>query len=104
MADESRHLIDFRHPIDEYRGPIEVILTQRPSGYGVSCMVVDSDETTTTLDVDALSIRGAEREMTGWLIAQGWKPADRWRTEKEDENGADLEVSRRFTKAPEAKA
>jgi hypothetical protein len=40
-------------------------------------------------------MRGAEREMTGWLISQGYKPVGRWQTE--DDGGQ--EVSRRFVPA-----
>ena len=29
--------------------------------------------------------RGAQREITGWLIAQGYKPDGRWTTEAEDD-------------------
>jgi len=74
-------------------GPIEVWLRQR--NMEVSCTVVAEDETTQNLDVDSLSMRGAEREMTGWLISQGYKPVGRWQTE--DDGGQ--EVSRRFVPA-----
>jgi hypothetical protein len=78
-------------------GPIEVWLSQK--NMRVICTVVHEDERTEQLDVDALSIRGAEREITGWLIEQGFKPAGRWRTE--DESGDEREVSRQFVPAKE---
>jgi hypothetical protein len=77
-------------------GPIEVWLSQK--NMQVSCTAVHEDEHTETLEVEALSIRGAQREMTGWFIAQGYKPVGRWSTEQED-GGEAIEVSRRFVPA-----
>ncbi len=70
-------------------GPIEVWLSQ--SNMQVTCRVVREDESTDELDVDSLSIRGAEREITGWVIRQGFTPVGRWEEE------TDGEVMRRFT-------
>jgi len=47
----------------------------------IACTVVREDESTTSLDVDSLSVRGAQREITGWLISQGYVPAGRWTQE-----------------------
>jgi hypothetical protein len=52
----------------------------------VTCQVVHEDESTEALDVDSLSMRGAQREITGYLISQGYKPDGRWATEAEDDN------------------
>jgi hypothetical protein len=65
--------------ISENASPIEVWLSQR--NMTVTCRVVHEDESTEELDVDSLSMRGAQREITGWLIAQGYKPEGRWTTE-----------------------
>ena len=57
----------------------EVWLTQK--NLEIRCMVVREDETTEELDadqVDSLSLRGAQREMTGWMLATGYQPAGRW--------------------------
>jgi hypothetical protein len=82
-------------------GPIEVWLSQK--NMQVTCTVVHEDEHTETLDVDALSMRGAQREMTDWFIAQGYKPAGRWSIEltevtpEGDERA--VETSRQFVPA-----
>jgi hypothetical protein len=44
------------------------------------------------LGIDSLSMRGAQREITGWLIKQGYKPDGRWAAEA----GVDHETWRRF--------
>ena len=41
-------------------------------------MEVREDETTETIDVDSLSMRGAQREMTGWYLKRGYVPVGRW--------------------------
>jgi hypothetical protein len=74
-------------------GPVEVWLRQ--TNMKVSCTVVHEDEHTQSLDVDSLSIRGAQREMTGWFIQQGYRPVGRWSTEA-GSDGEGIEVSRRF--------
>jgi hypothetical protein len=74
-------------------GPIEVWLNQ--TNMEIGCMIVHEDESTEAEGVEALSIRGAQREITGWLIDQGFKPAGRWETEAEGE------VVRRFVPAKE---
>lgn len=81
---------------DTTTGPIEVWLTQSESNLGVTCTVVHEDESTTALDVDSLSMRGAMREITGYFIAQGYKPDGRWTTEAETPMNGTLEAMRRF--------
>jgi hypothetical protein len=82
-------------------GPIEVFLSQR--NMQVYCTVAYEDEHTETLDVDALSIRGAQREITGRLIAQGYKPAGRWSIEQAEftpeGDERTVETSRQFVPA-----
>jgi hypothetical protein len=60
----------------EKPSPIEVWLRQR--NLSVSCKVVHADESTEELEIDSLSMRGAQREITGSLIKQGYKPDGRW--------------------------
>jgi hypothetical protein len=72
----------------EKPSPIEVWLTQE--NMEVACMVVREDESTDVLDVLSLSMRGAQREITGNLIDVGYKPDGRWVQE------ADGETWRRF--------
>src|SRR5690348_7693346 len=59
--------------------PIEVWLSQADAG--ITCTVVLEDESTGALDVRSLSMRGAQREMTGYLIAQGYVPIGPWNVE-----------------------
>jgi hypothetical protein len=69
-------------PINGKPGPIEVWLSK--INIEVTCRVVFEDETDYTLPVDSLSMRGAQREMSAWLIAQGYEPAGRWTYETEE--------------------
>lgn len=84
---------------DTKKGPIEVWLSQ--VNLTVNCTVVQEDESTSTLDVDSLSMRGAQREITGYLIGQGYRPDGRWEQEAGDEDGSPIEAMRRF-RAPTA--
>ncbi len=61
---------------------------------GVACMIVEADETTRGHELDAISMRGAQREVTGLMRDQGWEPAGRWAAE--DDEG--LETMRVFRK------
>lgn len=72
----------------EGSGPFEVWLTKQ--NIQITCRIFYEDETSTDLEVESLSMRGAQREITSWLIARGLEPAGRW--ESED----DRECSRRF--------
>ena len=74
-------------------GPIEVWLRQAP-GIGIECTVVRADESTDPYDVNALSMRGAEREMTGYFISEGYAPMGRWETTYDE--GSAEEVKRTF--------
>jgi len=61
---------------DTKRTPIEVWLSQR--NMAITCLIVHDDETTEELDVDSLSLRGAQREITGACIDDGYAPVGRW--------------------------
>jgi hypothetical protein len=73
-------------------GPVEVWLTQK--NMQITCRVVYEDESTAELEVDSLSMRGAQREMTGYFIRGGYTPAARWELISDEEYG--LESVRRF--------
>jgi hypothetical protein len=73
-------------------GPIEVWLSQK--NLEVTCTVVHETKRTDTLNVKSLSMRGAQREITGYLIKQGYQPVDRWSSETTD-SGA-MRTNRRF--------
>jgi hypothetical protein len=78
-------------------GPIEVWLTQ--TNMAVTCRVVHEDERTDELDIDSMSMRGAQREVTGYLIRNGYTAEGRWSAEATGRDGADLvavETMRRF--------
>lgn len=77
-------------------GPLEVWL--RLDDTTITCTVVRDDESTYELDVDSLSMRGAQREMTGYFIDQGYEPADPWQVEVDSRNGP-VETVRRFQPA-----
>ena len=77
--------------------PFEVWLSQR--NIQIHCMIVNDDETTEQLDVDSLSMRGAQREMTGWLLSQGYKPVGRWEAQEVSKEGGDIETMRQFKPA-----
>ena len=70
--------------------PIEVWLS-RPH-LEVTCRIVFPDGTAIAVGVDAVSIPGAQHEMTGWLFGHGYEPTGRWSTQ--DEN--DRRVARTF--------
>jgi hypothetical protein len=78
--------------------PIEVWLSQ--ASMKVRCTVVLEDETTSTLDVNSLSMRGAQKEMTGYLIEHGYTPIGDWEVEADSDNGdggrETVEASRKF--------
>ena len=64
--------------------PIEIWLS-RPH-LEVTCRIVFPDGTAIAVGVDALSLLGAQREMTAWLIEQGYEPAGRWSTQNENDS------------------
>lgn len=77
---------------------IEVWLSRKNTE--ITCTVVTGDERTSTLDVTSLSMRGAQREMTGYLIARGYSPVGSWEVEADSDNGFGgkdaVETSRTF--------
>ena len=77
--------------------PIEVWLSK--ANLDITCSIVQEDETAEELSIDSLSIRGAEREITAYLLNHGYTPAGRWQTEADNGNGA-VEVSRAFKVKP----
>ncbi len=80
--------------LDVYPGPIEVWLTQ--GNMEISCMIVLEDESTQPQDIRSLSMRGAQREITGWLIGLGWEPAGRWDVTETADHQDPVETVRLF--------
>jgi hypothetical protein len=85
---------------DTKPSPIEVWLRQ--DNMQINCMVVHEDETTHSLEIDSLSMRGAQREITGWLISDGYEPVGRWQVEHDDSAMQAAETVRRFKLAAPA--
>lgn len=81
---------------DRKPGPIEVWLTA--GTIQPTCRVVHEDETAREMSVDSPSMRGAQREITSFLIADGYTPLGRWETTAEDGQEA-IETMRRFKTA-----
>jgi hypothetical protein len=69
---------------EERPGPIEAWLSK--PNIEVTCRIVREDETATEIDVTSLSMRGAQREITAWLIGLGYAPAGRWEAEEQTED------------------
>jgi hypothetical protein len=85
---------------DTKPSPIEVWLRQQ--NMAITCMVVREDETTYELYVASLSMRGAQREITGWLINDGYEPVGRWQVESDDSAMQTAETVRKFKLAAPA--
>lgn len=73
---------------------IEVWLVQQENG--VSCRVVNEDESTNQLDVDSRSIAGAQAEITGWFISKGYEPTSDWDEQVDGQLEPVGECSRQF--------
>lgn len=79
---------------------VDVRLTQRQPGRA-EAQIVTAGGSNVPLVVTSLSIRGAQREVTGDLISEGYSPGDRWKDSNE-EQGAYVEVVRRFRSSKSA--
>jgi hypothetical protein len=80
---------------DTKPSPIEVWLRRAENEMNIICTAVQPDESTKDYGVTSLSMRGAEREMTGWFIEQGYTPVGRWQVEYQDRDEP-VEVVRTF--------
>src|SRR5690242_18337630 len=78
---------------DPPASPVEVWLTKKT--FEIDCMIVHENESTERIDVDSLSMRGAQREVTGWLLNRGYKPAGRWESVEEGETCRKFQVGKR---------
>jgi len=84
-------------PPQKQLSPIEVWLSQ--VNLQVTCMIVAEDESTREFHVVSLSMRGAQREITGYLISQGFEPVGRWEAAQVDGAGDEIEAVRKFRPA-----
>jgi len=64
---------------------VEIWLTLDEDGSGVYGRMYFDDETTRPIPVRARSIGGAEREVTAWLIGQGYEAVSYWNVEAGDD-------------------
>jgi len=78
------------------RPPVEVWLLEAKPGFRIACNVVHEDESADHPDIDSLSMRGAQREITSYLISQGYEPVGRWEVTARDGAGGTTESMRRF--------
>jgi hypothetical protein len=66
----------------------------------VDCTIVYEDEATDEgIEINSLSMRGAQREITGYFIAEGYEAVGRWAAEAAGDADEPLECSRRFKPA-----
>ncbi len=71
------------------RNRFEVWLT-KASDFRITCREVYEDESTSDWDKDAVesvSMRGAQREVTGYYLDKGYEPVDRWVAEEVARSG-----------------
>jgi len=70
----------------------------KENGMAVDCMIVREDESieNTAVDMQALSMRGAQREATGYMISRDYEPVGRWQAEATSSAGETLESVRTF--------
>jgi hypothetical protein len=67
----------------------------------ISCTLVFEDESINYPQVRSVSMRGAQREMTGLLVAKGYAPAGRW-SEATEDGDRYRECTRAFKPGPDA--
>ena len=78
--------------------PVEIWLSH--TNTEITCTVVLEDESTSALGVHSLSMRGAQREVTGYFIAHGYTPVGGWEVEADSDDGSGgkvaVETTRQF--------
>lgn len=63
---------------DETLWPSRTSDTRVLDQFSMICTVMYGDDSAESLGVDAFSVHGAQLEITGYLISQGYEPAGRW--------------------------
>jgi len=79
------------------KGPVEVWLRQ--INMAITCTIVHEDESTEETEIESLSFRGAQREISGYFVSHGYEPAGRWE-DQEDDQRAGRESMRQFKPKP----
>ena len=80
--------------------PLRAILSRK--NLKITCTLVFEDESVSYPQPGSLSMRGAQREITGELVAAGYVPAGRWSEEEEEDEDGYREWTRLFKPGPDA--
>jgi hypothetical protein len=80
--------------------PLRAILSRK--NLKIICTLVFEDEGVRYPQPESLSIRGAQREITGALVQVGYVPAGRWSEEEEEDEDGYREWTRPFKPGPDA--
>jgi hypothetical protein len=67
----------------------------------ITCALVFEDESVSFPAIQSVSVRGAQREATGMLVAHGYTPVGRW-SEGDEDNDGYTEWNRSFKPGPDA--
>lgn len=79
---------------------LQAILTRK--NIEITCTLIFEDESASYPGVQSVSIRGAQREITGWLVEHGYAPAGRWSDEAVEDADGYFEWVRPFKPGPDA--
>ncbi len=79
--------------------PVQAVLAQK--NIEITCTLVFEDESISYPEVRSVSMRGAQREITGQLVVKGYVPTARWSEATEDGDGF-RECMRTFKPGPGA--
>lgn len=79
--------------------PLQVILSRK--NIEITGTLLFEDETVSHAPIDSMSLRGAQRELTGRLVKHGYTPVGRWSEGEEDDDGY-TEWTRTFKPGPHA--
>jgi hypothetical protein len=67
----------------------------------ITCTLVREDESASWPELHSVSVRGAQREITGMLVDSNYVPVGRWSDDGQDDDGYS-EWSREFKPGPNA--
>jgi hypothetical protein len=81
------------------RRPLAVQAVLSRKNIEIFCTLVFEDESVSYPVIASVSVRGAQREITGHLVKIGYTPAGRWSDEGVDEDGY-AEWTRSFKPGP----
>ena len=76
--------------LSENTGPVEVFLTKK-NIVVAGRIYAEDEECLYDQEMDSVSMRGAQREMTSFLISRGYEPAGRWEWVTGEEFGEDID-------------